>query len=87
MAQQVLDVVAHARHALHTSQIAEFRFLDCESDGERIVLQGSVGSFYYKQLAQELIRRTVEGLRIENVVSVEHGAWDDVPQWRAIERY
>ena len=73
MAEQV-DVVARARDALETSRIVDIRFLGVESDGERVVLRGSVGSFYYKQLAQEVVRRSVDGLRIENEVSVEHGA-------------
>jgi hypothetical protein len=82
MAQQIVDVVAEVRDALHCSEIADIRLLQVESDGERVVLRGSVGSFYYKQLAQERVRRVVAGLPIENAVSVEYTASDDEPDWR-----
>jgi hypothetical protein len=39
------------------SCIFDLRCLDVEHDGGSIVLRGRVNSFYYKQLAQELVGR------------------------------
>ena len=52
-------------------------------DGERLVLRGIVGSFFHKQLAQELLRNAVEDLEIANAISVEYRACDDAPDWLA----
>ena len=46
------------------------RTLRIETDGSRIVLQGSVKSYFQKQMAQEVIRK-VEGVeQIDNCLEV-----------------
>ena len=82
MAQQVIDFVAQAKEALERSAINDIRRLDVESDGDRVLLSGIVGSYYHKQLAQELVRNSVEGLEITNAISVEYRAFDVEPDWR-----
>jgi len=72
MAQEILGVVAQVRKALHNSEIADIRFLRVEMDGAQVVVRGIVGSFYYKQLAQEVVRQVVGGLQIENAVGVKY---------------
>jgi hypothetical protein len=58
---------------LRKSAVTEIRSLELERTGNQIVLRGVVCSFYYKQLAQELVRSLVAGLEIENEVCVEYG--------------
>jgi osmotically-inducible protein OsmY len=82
MAQQVIDAVAHVKEALERSAIADIRHLEVESDGERVLLSGIVGSFYHKQLAQELARYSVQGVEVANAISVEYRKSDDEPDWR-----
>ena len=83
MAQQLIDVVAHAKEALRHSALADIRNLEIELDGERLVLSGTVGSFFHKQLAQELLRNAVEDFEIANAIGVEYRANDDAPDWLA----
>lgn len=82
MAQHMVGVMAHAKAALVCSDIADIRHLEVEPIGERVVLSGIVRSFYYKQLAQELVRNSAEGLEIANTINVEYPANDDEPDWR-----
>jgi osmotically-inducible protein OsmY len=50
-------------NALVTNPYLAGRTLRFETDGGRIILQGHVGTWYQKQMAQELVRR-VEGVEI-----------------------
>jgi hypothetical protein len=83
MVQHVVSVVAHVKEALECSAIADIRRLEVEPDGKRVVLSGTVHSFFYKQLAQELVRNSAEGLEISNAISVEYPLFSDEPDWRA----
>ena len=82
MDQQVIDFVAHAKEALEHSAINDIRRLEVEPDGDRVLLSGIVGSYYHKQLAQELVRNSLEGVEIANAICVEYRAFDDEPDWR-----
>lgn len=56
--------------AIQTNPYISGRTLRFETDGSRVVLQGSVRSYFQKQMAQEAIRR-VEGVeQIENCLEV-----------------
>jgi hypothetical protein len=66
MAQRVIDSVVHAKESLQRSKIADLRQLEVAPDGERILLTGTVSSFYHKQLAQEVVRNCVAGREITN---------------------
>jgi hypothetical protein len=63
---------ADLQELLKTSAVTEIRSLEMERIGNQIILRGVVCSFYYKQLAQELVRNAVAGLEIENQISVEY---------------
>jgi osmotically-inducible protein OsmY len=57
--------------ALRQSPYFARRPLRCETEQGRVVLRGTVGSFYHKQMAQEILRR-VDGVdRIENHLEVD----------------
>ncbi len=57
-------------NALVTNPYLTGRTLRFETDGGRIILRGRVGTWYQKQMAQELVRR-VEGVEvIDNCLEV-----------------
>ena len=64
------DIVEQARIALARSRIYVLRQIHVLPDGEAIVLQGHVDSYYHKQLAQELVRMAVDGTEVINDISV-----------------
>ena len=39
--------------------------------GGRVIISGKVNCFYQKQLAQEVVRSVLEGIRVTNAVKVE----------------
>jgi osmotically-inducible protein OsmY len=56
--------------AIQTNPYVSGRTLRFETDGSRVVLQGSVKSYFQKQMAQEVVRR-VEGVeQIDNCLEV-----------------
>jgi osmotically-inducible protein OsmY len=56
--------------AIQTSPYLNGRLLRIETDGSRVVLHGSVESYFQKQMAQETVRR-VEGVeQIDNCLEV-----------------
>lgn len=64
------DVVEEARAALSRSRIYVLRQLDVQADGDAVILCGDVDSYYHKQLAQELVRMSVDGVEVVNDISV-----------------
>ena len=71
MAETLLaDAVEQARSALAQSRIYVLRQLQVLPEGDAIVLQGDVDSFYHKQLAQELVRMAVVRTEVINDISV-----------------
>jgi hypothetical protein len=73
------DIVEQARAQLKSSRIYVLRQLQVLPDGDAIVLRGNVDSYYHKQLAQELVRMTVDGAEVINDISVVYRAdLDDV---------
>jgi osmotically-inducible protein OsmY len=57
--------------ALRRSPYFAHRAVRFETAEGRVVLRGTVGSYYHKQMAQELLRR-VDGVdRIENQLEVD----------------
>jgi len=56
--------------AIQTNPYVNGRLLRFETDGSRVVLQGSVKSYFQKQMAQEAVRK-VEGVEhIDNCLEV-----------------
>ena len=64
--------VIRAREALTRSPIAAMREIIVESNTTGIVLRGQVSLFYYKQLAQELVRKEIEDAPLFNRIEVVH---------------
>ena len=65
------ELVLQARAALRRSLIGALQQLQVDQTDERIVISGTVRSFYQKQLAQELVRAVTSGLRVVNTVEVD----------------
>ncbi len=65
--QLVLDALAQ-------SPIQSHRKIRVEQAGDTLYLHGSVESFYYKQLAQEVVRNICRGVQLENELAVEYAA-------------
>lgn len=55
---------------LASSGFSSLRRLSVEVSGDRVLLKGSVGSYYAKQLAQEYARRVAGVRRVINLVQV-----------------
>ena len=71
MTQAFLEEAAtQAKAALGRSSIFDLRRLVVEQDGDCVVLRGRVGSFYHKQLAQELVRSAIDGPEVINAINV-----------------
>jgi hypothetical protein len=64
------DYASRANSELGHSPVFALHDLSVEQSGERLVIQGRVSSFYYKQLAQEAVRAVSGGLRVVNSVEV-----------------
>ena len=74
MAESLLngvDVEIRAQVALATNSIFALRELRVERDGEVLIISGRVASFYYKQLAQEVVRTVARGVTVENSIDVD----------------
>lgn len=65
------DVAGRVRLLLASSPIADLRRLKVVQQGDQVLLQGHVRSFYAKQMAQETIRRAIHGMQLVNAVSVD----------------
>jgi hypothetical protein len=62
-----------AKSALEESPVFALRNLGVEQVGDNLILSGTVSTFYYKQLAQEVIRSVANGLGVVNDVDVVEG--------------
>lgn len=65
------DVTGRVKHLLAASPIADLRHLKVVQQGDQVLLQGRVRTFYAKQMAQETVRRAIHGLQLVNSVSVD----------------
>jgi hypothetical protein len=66
------EIIAQARKAFQTSRVTDLRRVSISEDEGRLVLAGTVGSFYIKQLAQELLRLRANGVEISNALQVTY---------------
>jgi hypothetical protein len=74
MAEMIADTVElRAQVALTNSPFYELRQLLVEQRDGTLLISGCVSSFYYKQLAQEVVRSVCANIEINNTVSV---VWD-----------
>jgi hypothetical protein len=60
------------RDALAQSPIQSHRKIRVEQAGDTLYLHGCVESFYYKQLAQEVVRSVCRGAQVSNELDVEY---------------
>ena len=65
---------SNAQSALAASPIYALRELHVEQNNDSLFISGRVGSYYYKQLAQEAVRAVAEGYRVINSIDVESSA-------------
>jgi osmotically-inducible protein OsmY len=64
------NLATRVDQAIQTNPYVNGRLLRFETVGSRVVLQGSVKSFFQKQMAQEAVRK-VEGVeQVENCLEV-----------------
>lgn len=71
----MLDVetaVDRAKGILGRSKIRELRKLAVERVGEGVAIHGFASSIYHKQLAQELVRKELDGEEVLNHIQVIH---------------
>ena len=65
------DLCQKAVDALQRSHIFALRDLEVNLVGDDLVVSGRVESYYYKQMAQEVIRAEVPATRLINQVKVD----------------
>jgi hypothetical protein len=65
------DAESKAKAKLVECPIFALRQLDVEQAEGSLRITGTVTSFYYKQLAQELVRSSADGMRVVNQVVVQ----------------
>ena len=65
------DLERRAQSALTSSPVYSLRELTVESRNDALLITGSVGSFYHKQLAQEAVRAVVGAVEVVNSVQVQ----------------
>jgi hypothetical protein len=63
--------VQKARTALSASPVSALREVGVDVAGDRLIISGKVNCFYHKQLAQEVVRSVVKGVRVINVIAVD----------------
>lgn len=68
--RQCAELSERAQSALRNSPLYDLRELNVEVVEDRLLIRGSVSSYYHKQLAQELLRSVAGPLPIVNTVAV-----------------
>jgi osmotically-inducible protein OsmY len=67
------SLIERVDQAVQTSPYLAGRKLHFAADGGRVVLSGKVGTYFQKQMAQEVVRR-IEGVeQIDNCLEVTWG--------------
>ncbi len=62
-----------AQQALDSASHAALRAVRCDFTNGVLLLRGTVGSYYHKQLAQEAVRNLEGVTKINNRISVDAG--------------
>jgi hypothetical protein len=65
------DAYTRAQMALANSPFYELRELHIDQHEGALFISGKVSSFYYKQLAQEVVRSVCTGVELINSIQVE----------------
>lgn len=74
--ERISEVEQLVREALAHSPIQSHRKIRVEQAGDILFLHGCVESFYYKQLAQEVVRNICRGVRLANELDVDYASAD-----------
>ena len=61
---------AVVRRDLNDSSYRALRSIRCHSNGHELTLHGRVPSYFLKQMAQEMVRRLLNRIRIVNLIEV-----------------
>ena len=70
VSQEISPLTEKLHGALNNSHFLSPRQVQIKTDGGNVRLEGTVGSFYQKQMAQEIVRR-VDGVEsVENQLQV-----------------
>jgi hypothetical protein len=72
MQTELQNALDRAKSVLHRSKIRELGKLAVERVDEGIALHGYATSYYHKQLAQELVRKELDGEAVLNHIQVIH---------------
>src|SRR5688572_28745370 len=73
MAHSLLtDLALRAKAVLARSRIFDLRALEVDQEEYCVVLRGSVDSYYHKQLAQELLKTSIDGVEVINEIHVDY---------------
>lgn len=64
------DIQPRAQAALAGSPFYELRELTVEHQGGALMISGTVSSFYYKQIAQEVVRSVCANVQLINSTEV-----------------
>lgn len=67
----VSDQISLIRQYFTNSPYRALQFIECSYERHQIKLEGRVGSFFLKQMAQETVRRQLGVLRIVNQIEVD----------------
>jgi osmotically-inducible protein OsmY len=67
----ISDIQPRAQTALSSSPIHELRDLKVENRQGALLICGAVSSFYYKQLAQEVVRSVCNDIEVVNSIRVK----------------
>ena len=66
-----IGVRVTAQSALSSSPIFALREIHVDEENDSLYLSGRVDTFYHKQLAQEVVRAVVDGVRVVNSIDVD----------------
>ncbi len=66
----ITEIAQRAQKALAVSPVYALRDLRVQEDGDHLLLEGEVASFYHKQLAQEAVRAVARQARLVNTINV-----------------
>lgn len=66
----IAEVARRAQSALASSPVYALRDIRVLEDGDHLLLEGEVASFYHKQLAQEAVRAVARHAQLTNAISV-----------------
>ena len=68
----ITRALIRARRAISKSKFPSIRQVSIENEGTSVVLRGRVSLYYYKQVAQELLRKELDNIAVINRIEVAY---------------